>query len=154
VRIRHLHLQRVYPRARCRRVSVCLSVCHTSSILYRNSCTDQADFFIRVSLDPCYTVFREVRISSKIRELPSEFCPKLGILKSWLRHVDSRRVRYKQRQRSVCCWQHLARTVDVAGAIYSRRQSSIVDRTRRPAWCQRYRRLGVRHSRVGPIGVS
>ena len=59
----------------------------------------------------------------------------------------------KQRQRPVHCVQrHQAATEEVVCVSYSQRRSPDVDRTRRPALC--IARLGVRHRRAGPIGVS
>jgi len=49
----------------------------------------------------------------------------------WPQHVYRRQERYvNKRQPSVCCWQHLTTTVDVASATNRR---LTIDHTRRPA---------------------
>jgi len=57
-------------------------------------------------------------------------------------------------ERSACCWQQLATTADVTTAVYSRRRSLAVDRTRRPAVCTAHGRFDVMHRRAGLTGVS
>jgi len=66
--------------------------------------------------------FREIRVYPKIRELSSETLfqtPRTS--KIWPRHADSGRVRYKQRQRAVCCLQHLAATASESTVYDNRR---------------------------------
>ena len=58
-------------------VHVCLSVCHTL-VLYRNGCTDQADFWVQVSPTHATLCFRKIRDGiSKIRALLPELFSKL-----------------------------------------------------------------------------
>jgi len=58
------------------------------------------------------TATRSIRVSlsPKIRVLPSGAFSQIWTYKISPRHVDRRRVRYKQRQRANWCWQHLAAT--------------------------------------------
>jgi len=73
----------------CRFVSICLS--HTS--MYRNGCTDQADFF-HTSFHPL--CFRDIVISPKTKSTSLWNFVETMDLKCWQQHVQRCQERYKQ----------------------------------------------------------
>ena len=84
--------------------SVCACVRHTP-VLYRNGCTDRANFFAYRFLSKYATLcFREIRVSPKVRLLPSGTLSQTLDLETILPHgTNRRRARYKQATASVCC---------------------------------------------------
>jgi len=82
----------------------------------------------------CATLcFREISMSPKIKVLFSGTLSRLWTQKLSPRYTNRRRVRYKQRQQSACCWQHLATKADVAHVVNSRRRLPTGDRTEHAA---------------------
>jgi len=58
--------------------------------------------------------FKEIGVSPKIRVFPFVTSSQTLDLENMATAPNHRQVWYKQRQWSVCCWQHMAATADVA----------------------------------------
>ena len=80
-------------------LQVCVSV--TRRYCIETAARIELIFCVQVSLNLCYAIFLGNYGTCKNKISP--------------RHADRRRVRYKQRQRSAWCWQHLVATAVVRG---------------------------------------
>ena len=94
----------------CVLVPVCLSVTRR----YFIETASRLSWSLRTGFSALFFK-REIRVSAKNKDIFFlELCSKLWTYKIWRRHTDRRWVRYKQRQRSVCCLQrHRLITLDV-----------------------------------------